>query len=306
MYNAPDMSQGDEPTTPTLEYRHRPRLSVIGRHKKKLILLALCLSIGVPLYRNWGSLKHRILWHYWFRQALAYQMPGKAVDLRIHDTTRAADAMDRDRAYRQSSSNGTGRSVEYAPIPYLRLREMDSRLAVNSWTTSPVAFIGEMVRPDGTRRLVIINTKTYSIASRFLDGTSVQVLPIPGWADPLPPIRSNLNGIDVGGGDAELFPSEITYASLRSGMLDPADRAHLIFEYVVGPTAPLFGPNLAPFSTTSPFPKVDWDQVQASGIIDARLQNDDSLHFSLRQDPDQPQRIQFGTSPILKNVAPLR
>lgn len=296
------MSQGDEPTTPTLEYRHRPRLSVVGLHKKKLILLALCLSMGVPFYRNWGSLKHRILWHYWFRQALAYQMPPKAVDLRIHDPTKGANAMASDPAY-QMSSSWPSPTVEYAPLPYRTLRLLDSRLVTRSSGQQTVAFIGTMIRPDGVRRLVVIETLTHTDSTRFLEGTSIRVLPVPAWSDPVPPAVAAAISIEIGGGSGTTFAGPITHASLRSGVLDPSDRAHLVFEYVLGPTASLFDIAIPTTPSTTRASKVDWDEVEGTGIIDARLQNDDSMHFSVRQDPGQPQRLLFGKTRILQNAA---
>lgn len=251
---------------PTLDYDHRVRLRIVGRHKKKLIFLALCLAIAISVYRNWGPLKHRVLWLYWFNQAMAFRMPEKPVDLRIHDPKNAAQAMAEDLAYVRSKVANTGNiPVEYLPNVYRRLFEQDSRLNLTTGNGHAVAFMGRMVRPDGTPRLVIV-THADGYNSQILNRTGVLVLPVPRWNDPLPPAVSGRHGWGISGSGP--IPS---IARLRSGNLDPADHAHLAFDFVVGPS-------IAHFRGTPWNP----DEVRNTGIIDARLTNDDAMKFTIR------------------------
>lgn len=250
----------------TLDYRHRPRLSWIGRHKKKLIFLALCLAIAIPVYRNWAPLKHRVLWLYWFNQAMAFRMPEKPVDLRIHDPQNAAQAMAANLAYQRSKQGYRGIiPVEFVPVVYRRLFEQDSRLNLTAMVGNSVAFMGRMERPDGIPRLVIV-MHSDGMDSQILNRTAVLALPIPKWNDPLPPATSPQYGwgISINGPPPSI-------ARFRSGMLDPADHTHLIFDYIIGP-----GMFSAAQSPSTP------DNVVSSGVIDAYLKNDDALHFSIR------------------------
>src|SRR5262245_29637765 len=64
-----------EPTQPTLEYGHQGSLAWAGRHRRKLILLAILLAIAGPIAWYFKPLKHRALWLYWSHRAATHPMP---------------------------------------------------------------------------------------------------------------------------------------------------------------------------------------------------------------------------------------
>lgn len=262
---------------PLLEYGRRSRFGFIGRNTKKLIFLALCLAFTIPIYRNWGPLKHRVLWFYWFNQAMAFRMPEKPVDLRITDLTNSAQAISQDPAYQQMTEPGTKLTLAgYVPAVFRRLMEHDSRLNLANGPAHAVAFLGRMDRPDGTPRLVIV-THSDGLNSQILNQTGVLVLPVPGWTDPLPPTVTsqyrwwityaavNKNTLPISG-----LPRR--FARLRSGTIDPTDRSHLVFEFTIGD----------PVAQSNLFVRSSDATSGTSGVIDARLENDDALYFSLR------------------------
>lgn len=169
-----------DPSPPTLDYRHRPRLSVVGRHRKKLIFLALCIAIGVPLYRNWATLKHRVLWVYWAHRAAAHQMPPQPFERVIIDPTRAKAAVAANSDYLMSGSVAI-----YAPLAYRRLVELDPRIpkAPGSILFADLVFMGTMPQPDGTPRLVIVIEDIMYGAGIT---PTIFLFPLPRWTDPLP------------------------------------------------------------------------------------------------------------------------
>jgi hypothetical protein len=271
--------QPPPPTPPTLEYAKRPALAWVSRHRRLLIFVALCLAIGGPIWWYWAPLKHRVLWLYWFHQAAQYQMPAKAVDVFIDDPAKV----------KLASSNpdfitpaNRGSTLSFCPVVYRRLLQYDSRLNLTGGNDRPVAFMGTLHRPDGMPRLVIVSGYS-GITSNLLGLTSVLVLPPPRWSDPLPPASTNRIGRGMGGSGPP--PTE---TRLRSGVIDPTDSSHISFEFEAGPRGGFLRTR---GGTTAPV----WT-ISATGIIDAHLQNDDSIAFTLRSFTGTDPNIRVGSA----------
>jgi hypothetical protein len=246
--------------SPPLEYVQRPPLPFVGRHRKKLVSLALLLAIAILLYRYWQPLEHRVLWVYWSRAAAAHVMPASSTDLILSDPAAISKALASDPNYFRYAVPGTTASpVAYWPTAYRELVKYDSRLGA-SMMGDAVTFVGTMRRPDGTPRLVIV-TGCSGYNQMLLNWISVRVLPIPSWFDSPPtlklPTPSWVRSIDG--------PIPIP-TRLKSGMRDPADASHIVFEFE---------------KSSAPFVSAPW-KVDATGVIDAHLQNDDSITFTLR------------------------
>lgn len=245
---------------PTLEYGHRPRLIWFARHRKAMIALSILLAIGLPLWWYGKPVYQRVMWKYWFAQAMAHRMPAEPVDLIIEEPSRVAGVAgnsDYERAYIVPSEHAF-----YLPRVVRELGIYDQRLNLSSGRGDVVAFIGEMKRPDGTPRLVVVlgcqGTKSNVVAS-----VRTMVLPIPSWTEPAAPAPGFV-----------LFPGAVVQSTpiptrLRSGRIDPKDPSGVLFEFEMGAPAPF----IRPPPTWAPW---------ASGIIEARLQNDDRLIFSQR------------------------
>lgn len=218
------MNDNRPPTSsppPTLEYGHRSRLSAIGRHKKKLIFLAICLAIGVPLYRNWEPLKHRTLWIYWAKQAAAHQMPAQPFERVIIDPVRAKAVAAANSDYLMSGSVAI-----YAPLAYRRLVELDPRIpkAPGSILFADLVFMGTMPQPDGTPRLVIVTEDLLSDHGH----PSILLFPLPRWTDPLPAATKANPFIGRGFIASPLNPIVNRKPSVAlTGILDPTYRSHM-------------------------------------------------------------------------------
>lgn len=126
--------------------------------------------------------------------------------------------------------------------------------------------MGSLRRPDGVSRLVVVQGSSTN-ALRLLRDIELLVLPHPGIADEPPPPR-------VGRQKFFSISEFFVPASLRGGKIDPNDPSHVTFDFVVHD----FDVN---FKLSG---------VRAKGTVDAYLENDDSLRFNLREDPEQSLR----------------
>lgn len=205
---------------PTLEYGRRSRFGFIGRNRKKLIFLALCIAIGVPIYRNWEPLKRRALWIYWAHRAAAFQMPAQPFERVIIDPDRAKAAVAANSDYLMS-----GNVAIYAPLAYRRLVELDPRIpkTPGSILLADVVFMGTMIQPDGTPRLVIVTEDVdWKVRPYY-----IFVFPIPRWVDPLPPANKSTPPWAMRGFISSYYV-ERKPSPAYTGVLNPKDRSHLI------------------------------------------------------------------------------
>jgi hypothetical protein len=277
---------GSVETPPSLGYVQRPALPFIGRHRKKLIFLALCLAVAIPLYRYWQPLKHRVLWMYWFKQSEAHVMPKQAVDLIIDDPIAGQKAIKNDRDYSPMVAPSTG--AGYTPEAFRALVRYDSRLLVSTGARGGVVpFFGVLHRPDGTPRLVLV-AGGQGITGSLLAFTQVVVLPIPKWTDAPP---SGVYGpMTTGFGYSGPPPTPTRF---KTGVVDSNDPSHIVFEFEAGQRG---GFLRAAAASTQPW------TVSATGIIDAYLKNDDSITFSLRSFTGTDPNIRVGQSSFSGDV----
>jgi hypothetical protein len=253
------------PDTPPLDYVQPPPLPFVGRHRKKLIFLALFAAVAIPMWRYWEPLKHRVLWLYWSRAAAAHVMPAKPADLLVSDPAAIRKTLAANPDFIAVATRGAG--AAYWPVAYRELSKVDPRLPPVGLSGDALAFMGTLHRPDGTVRFVAVTGCTGLTAGVLYD-VSVRVIPTPAWRDPPPTLA--VTGGRSGFGYSGPPP---TMTRLKSGTRDPKDPTHLIFEFEIGPRGSFAGSRR---SATQPW------IVEATGIIDAFLKNDDSMAFSLR------------------------
>jgi hypothetical protein len=242
-----------------------------------LILFAFCIAVAIPIYWYWTPLKHRALWLYWSRRAAAHVMPTHSVDVTIRDPARVNLVPTTNPDYVVYAAAPppmfTGitpaPSAMYAPLSYRHLQQFDARLNITGGPSIPVLFMGTLRRPDGTPRLVIV-TGGSGVSSNILAMTGTLVLPLPKWNDPLPPSSVSHLGMGMGYSGPPPIPT-----LLKTGVIDPSDPTQITFEFTAG--QPRFSP--AARGATAP---PSTNPVGGGGIIDAHLQNDDSLAFKLR------------------------
>jgi hypothetical protein len=145
--------------------------------------------------------------------------------------------------------------------------------------------MGLLTRPDGVLRLVFV-TGSHGNASDPLEDVFVLVLPQPHWLDPLPqPTYPTTSRLIVGPGAMPRM------TRLKSGIVDPADRSHIIFPVDVLDQSFITVPGPAP-------------KAIMTKTIDARLQNDDSMTFTIR-DADQPSEVRTSARRMPGNPAAL-
>jgi hypothetical protein len=120
--------------------------------------------------------------------------------------------------------------------------------------------MGTLHRPDGTPRLVVIVGFSGS-TQQILEDASFYVAPIPKWFDGIP------NKTFVQAGQLR-FDGTSRATRLMSGVPDALNPTHIELRFEVGGMGNLF--SNGPWTTTD------------SGTIDAYLQNDDSITFTLR------------------------
>lgn len=277
----------------TLEYAKRPKLAWVGRHRKLFICLSLLIAVSIPLGWFWQPLKHRVLWLYWFQQATQYRMPGKSVDLQIDSNTVPLPASDH-----VTFTSGSLTTAIFNPHVYRKLLQYDSRLGITGGADQPVAFMGVLKRPDGTPRLVIASGGS-GMTSSPLANTSIVVLPLPSWNDPLPPAA--FTRLPRGRGGYSGPPP--TPSRLRSGVVDPSNPSHIVFEFEAGPQGRT---TARPLATSAPATMPTWT-VSATGIIDAHLQNDDSISFTVRSfTGDRNVRIAAANARLVGDVQTLQ
>lgn len=250
----------------TLDYAPRSnRLAWARRHWRRLLLLTLTLTIGFMLWWKWIPVRHYVLWQYRFRQALAFRMPEKSADIYIDDAAGVVRAAsDRDYQVQRSLPSMPGEKpfdfAKFTPRVYRDLFAVDPRLTSASRADSAIAFMGVLHRPDGLPRFVLV-AGTGGDTTRILAEIDILVLPLPDWAESPPTIKGRSVGrMYVGPG---IPPLAIRF---RSGRTDSKDRSHIIFDCELYRGTNYLGP---------PFTMV------GTGLIDAFLQNDDSIVFTL-------------------------
>lgn len=264
------MSTPSDPRPPELHYAPPPRLAWVGRHRRALITVALLVAVGVPGYHYRQTIFDTIRWHYWFRQCLAHQMPADA-PLWVSDPQEAAAVLATDSDYTAYALHPGGRTTPvpttrpavYVPRAFRELRDLDGRcrwLDRARFATSPIIFLGARSRPDGQTRLVVIDSAGEN-GYLLLHHTNVMVLPPPRLFD-----RPERLGFSPGHASAGFFIP----ASLRAAQPDPNDPTHLTIAFDVYSVHGMFG---------LPGEK----RRTAEGIIDAYLQNDDSLRVTIRE-----------------------
>lgn len=256
------MSPGADPSTspPTLEYSNRSRLSWIGRHKKKLIFLAVLIAVSIPIYQYRDSLKHRALWLYWGHRAATFQMPA-GINLVVDDPAEVQLLLGSNPDYVRSKIAPS--RLAYSPITYRQLAKYDPRCELNLIEKEEIVFFGKLTRPDGVKRIVILKGAMLG----FADLNAV-VLPIPRLLEPLP--TATTFQLSMGVWHMSDGPDPV---ELRAAATDPNDPSHLIIQCVLGRP-----------SSESPH-HVTKAEIVAAGTMDAFLQNDDSLLIKMPQLP---------------------
>jgi hypothetical protein len=280
---------------PTPDYAPAPRLRWIGRHRKLLIFAAFCIAAAMPIYWYWAPLKYRVLWLYWSRQAAAHVMPVQAMDVTIRDPARVNLVPTTNPDYvvytatppAMFTGNPPAPSAMYAPLPYRHLQLLDARLNITGGPGIAVLFMGTLRRPDGTPRLVIV-TGGSGVSSNLLAMTKTLVLPLPQWNDPLPPGRAAHLGMAMGFSGPPPIPTQ-----LKTGVIDPTDPTHIVFEFIARP------PVTGPAALRGPGTRPADNAVTGGGIIDAHLQNDDSLAFKLRSYWGNVRNANIGRSSVI-------
>jgi hypothetical protein len=291
--NEPIDLQSDHKRTP--DYAPPPRLPWVGRHRKMLIFAAFCIAIAIPIYWYWAPLKHRVLWLYWSRQAAAHVMPEHAMEVVIRDPARVNLVPTTNPDYvvyaaappPMFTGNFPPPSTVYAPLPYRHLQLLDARLNITGGPGIPVLFMGTLRRPDGTSRLVIV-TGGSGVSSNILAMTETLVLPLPKWNDPLPPGSVTHLGMGMAFSGPPPIPTQ-----LKTGAMDPMDATHIVFEFTARP------PATSPAALRGPGTRPADNAITGGGIIDAHLQNDDSLAFTLRSYWGNVRNANIGRNPIL-------
>jgi hypothetical protein len=287
------MPEGTPGKPPTLEYAPRVGLAWIGRHRKWLILLALCFAVAAPTWWYWQSLKARAMWLYWSHRAAVHVMPINAeISIIGREASRLATTNPDYVPYSPFKPvASTQPSASYNPIAFRELAKLDGRLRSMGYPDGPVIFMGTVHRPDGKPRLVIITGGSERDCRYMLRNVGAAVLPLPRWFDPLPP-ASGTPLLRFGGGSGG--PPEP--AAYLSGMIDPRDPSHVVIPYVVSEstTAIIRRMSAAARANTPGAPigpvsaaiiRSVRDQtplVIGQGEIDVHLQNDDSLSFAIR------------------------
>jgi hypothetical protein len=255
----------------SLEYAKRPSLAGLGRHRRKLVALAIVIALGLGagpwIYRNWVPLKRRAAWICWSRQAAAFKMPSSPVELVVADPTPADFATTHPEyvvrsPVRPPADEATAPLALYLPNVYRQLRAIDPRLRLTrpdreeSTDNMPVAFIGMLRRPDGKPRLVIVQDAQGLKVARS-GSLRITVLAPPGLLDPLPTA-------------AMQHVEEVNFvaranAEFKSGVADPNDASHVTFR----------------FTAVEQLSSITRGKVIGSGVVEAHLQNDDSLQFTM-------------------------
>jgi hypothetical protein len=254
---------------PELAYAPRLRHARLRRWRWRIVLLTVMLTIAVPVYLHRETLIRRATWLYWSHRCASHQMP-TGVKLLVSDPQRVQQLLTNDPDYTPPVSGAwppttrPGAAV-YVPLAWRKFAAMDGRSATLNGPVGSraIAFMGSLRRPDGVSRLVVVQGRGTN-AHALLRDIELLVLPHPGITDEPPPpqvSREKFYGI------SEL----VLPAALHAGQTDPNDPSHVVFEFVVRGG-------------------MNYDEVQAKGTLDAYFQNDDSLRFSLRDDPELSRR----------------
>ncbi|HWB20878.1 MAG TPA: hypothetical protein VG711_11300 [Phycisphaerales bacterium] len=148
-------------------------------------------------------------------------------------------------------------SARYQPSAFLHLFQFDARVSSTLSTTQAVVFLGQRHWPDGAPRLVII-TGSSGRWGHALEHSSALVLPLRGLFDPLPPDGPR----SMGCGTQNIPDPESIWTELKTGVPDPTDSSLISFEVTA--------------RTTSGARRT------GGGVLYARLQDDDSILFSVR------------------------
>lgn len=245
---------------PTLEYGHRSRLSWIGRHKKKLIFLAVLIAVSIPIYQYRDSLKHRALWLYWGYRAAKFQMPA-GINLVVDDPADVQRLLASNPDFVRSRIAPS--RLAYSPITYRQLAKYDPRCELNLIEKEEIVFFGKLTRPDGVERIVVLKG-----AMLGFTGMNAIVLPIPRLFEALPTAATFQ--IPMGVWHMSDGPDPV---ELRAAAKDPNDPSHLIIQSILG--RPSWE---APHHVTKA-------EIVAAGTMEAFLQNDDSFVIKMPRLP---------------------
>lgn len=275
------MQQPPEQNPPPLEYGQRGRVPLVSRHRRLLIFLAICIAIAIPIFRYWRPLKNRATWQYRFYHATQYVMPTPLKVL--EDDPEIIEKLLKENpdylqfgqplgpAERQPAPWALPYTAVYVPVAFRALAEVDPRLGrlsnpnPNRVMNIAIAFMGTRYRPDGTARLVIIRADDDVLTGGgFITQPHALVLPVPRLFDQ-PPTSAAVGSA----GRIAVSISTANKKSLRGASADPTDPTHLILSYE--------------FELSDLRNSTKWN---ASGTVDAYLQNDDTL--MLKAPPDSP------------------
>jgi len=136
----------------------------------------------------------------------------------------------------------------------------------------PISFMGMLRRPDGLWRLVIV-AGSNGMADSMLDSIGVEVLPVPGIFDSLPPPMVQV--FPPGYFSIGKIPDLVEF---KTGTIDPRDPSHIEFEFAV---VDVWGNVNRPSDPDTKLLTFPSRPVKSRATLDAYLQNDDVLKFSL-------------------------
>lgn len=277
---------------PTLEYGHGARLSIIGRHTKKLIFLALCLAIATVAFQNRESLTRRAIWMYWNHLATAHEMPATPMPLRVTPNSAATAGLRLDPGYRwiqtvARSGVPSAPARIYQPEALRQLMDLNPALydAIGSaGSKTPVIFMGKRRRPDGSPRLVIL------LGWKAIPGVptvnlNAVVLPPAGWLSPVPTPRPTVTAVTSYRRDATVE----NLPEFRTGQADQNDPTHIILRIATP----------APSTQASATPQF----IEDPNPVDVYLENDDSLRFKFHTDTQFGETVKLEGNPNTRIAA---
>jgi hypothetical protein len=250
-----------EPPKAELSYAKRPALSLLGRHRRGLVWVAIFLAVAMLAIGWRRPIVRWLAWQYWMRQAAAHEMPQQGA-LYLPPATGSAPA-----DYVQVFPGSSQTLKAYVPRAFRELRRLDARFVRETYNVPqepPIVFMGALRRPDGQSRLVILR-----IPPVLGDFHDVLLLVLPATSLLTGPADGSFSaGIDHGiGGTGR--PVSILQVFTQPAKTDPTDPTALILAY----------------STERHFPSYPaGNKVLMSGEMRAQLQDDDSIIFRVAGD----------------------
>lgn len=213
----------EQPPGPVpLQYSRRRPLRFFSRHPRLFVFAALCIAVGVSWYLWWTPLEYRIRWWYWTRQAMSYQMPVTSLDVRITDQAQAKKMPVENPDFVLFQSPNRVDAV-FAPKAFRALSELDPKIRAGGvWNhRGALTFMGMLMRPDGTPRLVIIPGSEGVHVGYPGEGIGYVVTPPTGLFDPLP---AKLKGPGI----TSIHMDSASRYETKTAVRDSADPTHLI------------------------------------------------------------------------------